>query len=104
MKIVTLPLTIEAGHKIVIENTSDEHIIIQAPEFNYIFNKWISVKDKLPKVDEIVLIYTPKDKVITSACINPIEYRGTFWFYPENNGWNEDEVTHWMPLPEPPND
>lgn len=64
--------------------------------------KWISIKDKLPQNKEVVLIYIFSNKTIEMASINPPEFRGAFWFYPENNGWEKDEVTHWIPLPAPP--
>lgn len=69
--------------------------------------KWISVKERLPDIDVNVLIYTPNEKCVQMACrINygNTDYKGnTFvWFYPENNGWTEANVTHWMPLPNPP--
>lgn len=65
---------------------------------------WISVKDRLPDNEKTVLIYDVRCRIIEIA------YRvstgnkelGIVWFYPENKGCTEDEVTHWMPLPEPP--
>ena len=53
---------------------------------------WISVKDKLPKVDE--------------TCLVAADYLflGTYWG--DGEGWSDDAggvsiegVTHWMPLP-----
>lgn len=64
------------------------------------FNKWISVKDRLPTVNVGVLVYTPRLKNIFEV------------FYTVNGKWEivsyrgseilNDEVTHWMPLPQPP--
>lgn len=62
-------------------------------------SKWISVKERLPKFDEFVLIYAPKTEDISIALINQPHYRGSFWFYPDNYGWSENDVTHWMHLP-----
>lgn len=59
--------------------------------------EWISIKDRLPKVGEWVLIYTPvgEDELIEIAMldilmgfINPSMGYGSF-----------KKVTHWMPLP-----
>ena len=56
--------------------------------------EWISVKDRLPKDDEIVIICTEKGFVYAGELI------GDAWFL-DNDSWTES-VTHWMPLPEPP--
>lgn len=64
--------------------------------------KWISVKDELPDKNQDVLIYRG----------NYIEDMMHVYTYLGNNEW-EDEygywsrtddegITHWMPLPEPP--
>lgn len=69
--------------------------------------EWISVKDRLPEIDQQVLIYAPKDAEY-SICIamrthqKNVDLGGMPWFYPENSGWWDDEVTHWMPLPDAP--
>jgi hypothetical protein len=60
---------------------------------------WISVKDRLPPKDTIVLFYRPT--IFTAVMYG-------FW---DNDRWYEagdivailpDEVNHWMPLPKPP--
>ena len=56
--------------------------------------EWISVKDSLPKDDEIVTICTEKGFVYAGELI------GDTWFL-DNDSWTEN-VTHWMPLPQPP--
>ena len=64
--------------------------------------EWISVKDRLPEnktgnpheLTDDVLVY------IKEGVVGICEY------YPKDNKWFFDdiefEVTHWMPLPEPP--
>ena len=62
--------------------------------------EWISVKDRLPEINIGVLVYTPRFK-------NTFEV-----FYKGDGKWEiasyrggeilNDEVTHWMPLPQPP--
>ncbi len=63
--------------------------------------KWISVKDRLPPDDEDVLvnarqngIYTAHLTIRNDWICSCLCYEGSFL----NN------ITHWMPLPEPPND
>ena len=63
--------------------------------------EWISVKDKMPRINEVVLVY---DKFIEDVSIGYIsEFLGyrVVWIIDYGQSVS-DEVTHWMPLPEPP--
>ena len=68
--------------------------------------EWISVKDRLPKLDEEVLV-SAKDLHIKT---NYYEVWSLFkchsgeliWVDNSGDGYNLTEVTHWMPLPQPP--
>lgn len=64
-------------------------------------SKWIPCSERLPKSYDEVLIWDSLDNV---------HYLG---FYANANGWVVDgyeddrysfDITHWMPLPEPPED
>lgn len=56
--------------------------------------KWISVKDRLPKNEERVLVAVDSDKSTTKIDTDRMVYRQWVrWVM---------SVTHWMPLPEPP--
>lgn len=54
-------------------------------------NDWISIKDKLPDANQIVLIFNPHDYTLK---IRICQY----------SNWSHysDRITHWQPLPEPP--
>ena len=61
-------------------------------------SEWISVKDRLPQVKEDVLIYDSHHRNIYKA-----------WYIGDIDVWFSNEylpqfinITHWMPLPEPP--
>ena len=61
------------------------------------YNNWINVKSKLPKVDkygDVSVLVHMDDGFISSAT------------YDKNTGWelwaDAGEVTHWMYHPEPP--
>ena len=56
--------------------------------------EWISVKDRLPDDDEVVIICTDKNFVYAGELI------GDTWFL-DNDSWTAT-VTHWMTMPEPP--
>lgn len=63
--------------------------------------EWISVEDRLPK--QVENYFDSKNVLVCS------EYGEVFisWFKFDFNGWDltlnyQVNVTHWMPLPEPP--
>lgn len=76
---------------------------------------WISVKDRLPNDDEYVLVYHAHDFHITVGFfeISNVQYyieSDGSKFYTDD-GWEtqiswapKGRVTHWMPLPKPPNE
>ena len=60
--------------------------------------KWISAKERLPEKHKFVIVYYGKFRgVIMSA----MAWDGENWYDGSFNGDNE-WITHWMPLPEPP--
>lgn len=61
---------------------------------------WISVKDQLPEKQGVYLVAfkSPLPKV-TIAWWAPREYG---WYDLEYYNFHTDGVSHWMPLPEPP--
>lgn len=63
---------------------------------------WINVKDRLPREDEKVLFYLPERVEIFAGSYQQKFGKGVF---AENmDGWwfEDEEITHWMPLPTPP--
>jgi len=65
-------------------------------------NEWISVEDKMPDVDEPVLIYY---EGLYVGCAS--HWKAKSHFYWNFNcdcysGSGPQCVTHWMPLPKPP--
>ena len=51
---------------------------------------WISVKDRLPEEEKLAIVYRPhyKQKIYIQAWWRGDQY--------------DQSITHWMPLPEPP--
>jgi hypothetical protein len=61
--------------------------------------QWISVKDRLPEVGVNVLLIVADGGFVTSGWLSPqlqvfeCAYGRVYW---------PEQITHWMPLPEPP--
>lgn len=63
--------------------------------------EWISVKDRLPISRKCVLAYQPE-----TLCTFTMYYADGEWNYfcrASNATERYYKITHWMPLPEPPN-
>lgn len=58
--------------------------------------KWISVKDRLPKEDGWYLVYTRY--IIVPPRVVQYKKDAEYPFI----GFYQNDITHWMPLPEPP--
>lgn len=72
-------------------------------------NKWILISEKLPPYETPVLILNNGKIMIGEIQWEYPTYEETFeaysyWDDPNNPGkdWYSIEITHWMPLPEPP--
>lgn len=70
--------------------------------------KWISVKDRLPEYGQSILI-------VINGHVQPITYMfdgndDESWYEPyyfdgtDDFIWDPQYITHWMPLPKPPNE
>ena len=58
-------------------------------------NNWISIEDKLPKLNIPVLVCDKQKRVCVRALIG-------WWTGTPVWTRHKYDVTHWMPLPEPP--
>ena len=70
-------------------------------------SQWISVKDRLPEEDIAVLVYgqvlnDPPDVIGVRRRYNGDQEWKYTWESEDGFIYREDDVTHWMPLPEPP--
>ena len=73
-------------------------------------NQWISVKDRLPEENILVLCYARSTTGEGNNYFLGALAHGEFWFLKVNDIGHVSypvlhwEVTHWQPLPEPPKD
>lgn len=72
--------------------------VYQVKPYKDVCGKWISVKDRLPEVRLIVLAYAAPTNGIHFA----FRERGSENFVDCDSGYYLNTVTHWMPLPKPP--
>lgn len=77
-----------------IDNQPTIDTVVHGQESNPL-NEWISVKDKLPLCGERVIM---TDGVF--VCEGFLNISGK-WMR-NGIGWIESEITHWMPMPKPP--
>lgn len=64
--------------------------------------EWVSVKDRLPDTVIIVLTCTSGGIVDTAWRTEMSDPPGAWDSFSGRRGFNLDDITHWMPLPEPP--
>lgn len=64
-------------------------------------NEWISVEEKLPENGQIVLFHQKDGFIYCAEYFVGKELMSPEWFI-DNDSWNAKVVTHWMPLPAPP--
>ena len=63
--------------------------------------KWISVTDNAPRIGDVVLVYDKHIEDVTTGYISEFLRDRRVWIIDCGQSIS-DEVTHWMPLPEPP--
>ena len=70
-----------------------KEIIVNRASFG---DGWISVEDGLPDDTSVDVLVCDCSGACTVACM------GTYYWTVWDQSWKSDEITHWMPLPEPP--
>lgn len=63
-------------------------------------NEWISVEERLPEKGKCVLVYATSNIGANEIAIDRLEEGECHPIWVYTHGWFE--VTHWMPLPQPP--
>jgi hypothetical protein len=60
-------------------------------------NQWISVKDRLPDFCQHYLVTNGRAQMVAAFNLS-----GVWDFFDNAVFWDSEDVTHWMPLPQPP--
>lgn len=63
---------------------------------------WISVKDRLPKTNEMVLVLVKSKEYVNYHVIAMLMQDGDWDSNDDYFCMSDDEIIYWMPLPEPP--
>lgn len=85
----------------VVDKAEWEKLMCLVEEANKILKsaRWISVSERLPKEDEVVLVFGGRS--IYTAYYGENRWGGIGW-HKLNSKYHNCNPTHWMPLPKPP--
>jgi hypothetical protein len=61
-------------------------------------NGWIRTSEELPNYYKKVFFYNRKLRLRTTGCYRPNDW----WDNERNEAYISNTITHWQPLPEPP--
>ena len=67
--------------------------------------RWIPVEERLPDYDDLVLVIAsgkPKENITLDEAVELATLYSDGWCLETWPEWTGANVTHWMPLPEPP--
>lgn len=88
----------EAADRIEAQAKEIEKLRAQVP-------RWIPVTERLPELDELVLVIAsgkPKENITLDGAIELATLYSDGWCLETWPEWTGANVTYWMPLPEPP--
>ena len=75
---------------------------IKTPQTSTAMSEWISVKERLPGFGTSVLVCDAKNGFVGVFRIEKRPHDEIFWHDGDTWWLRTEEVTHWMPIPEPP--
>lgn len=79
------------------KDTFEKELSALEAENKRLRDQWIPVEERLPDNDQRILFYSQGGDTINGM------YRDELWFFDTGREYENSPVTHWMPLPEPPN-
>jgi hypothetical protein len=63
---------------------------------------WRDVREELPKEDGRYIVYDSQGQIVTEMCFITGDYDNSGWYVSAYHKEDAGQVTHWMPLPAPP--
>ena len=105
MQEVGEPLTVEKLREVphgkikdgTLQNISNRANEIASPPAHIDRSEWISVKERLPKDFDQALVYDGDEHYPIGIC-----HKGESGIWHSDMAYGMGTITHWMPLPEPP--
>jgi len=83
-------------------------------DVGYVMSEWIKCSDRMPIMMEDVRVYKSVEVIVTDGklvttcdcCAGiPSDFPEKFWVsFSQYGNMPPSQITHWMPLPEPPTD
>jgi len=67
-------------------------------------SEWISVRNRLPELNEYVLVCTELKWISVARMFSSDDGCPYQWISEDSSYIDSRWITHWMPLPEPPNE
>ena len=88
-------------HSITVESKNNETVADALIANGVTIQKWIPVAERLPNAHDSCIVYRKS----TFGHFSMLRYTPALGFHFYDSEWGDvtvDNVTHWMPLPEPP--
>ena len=86
----------------VVQAVSDACVLAVAALREQEERRWIPVTERLPESEGTYLVYTNRGSVYASHFYEKKVFRDDYVREPQWSQRGKVEVTHWMPMPEPP--
>ena len=93
----------KAAYSFLPSNTEDFHLnmfVTNLLSHGVTVQEWISVKDRLPEENGRYL--TANKRHDDKIDVFDLWFDGGFWYIDDEDDMFDFEVTHWMPMPQPP--
>lgn len=74
-----------------------------AIRYNELCNEWVSVDERLPEIGIGIILHLDSGYIGTGYRSKSENNYNIWYLFQEDLNFENDKLTHWMPLPTPPN-